>query len=1164
MTDRAASVELPGDGSTVLWDFAFQDGYMDTSHVFAKARDNLTGLETPITVTPEMFEGPFRLRIEPAVGAAQTLIIYRKTPSIPMVDWPHRARIDRDGLEVTIRQPLMVAVENAEAAIDAQAAAEAAIIAAAAAQAAADAIGDAVEDAQAAAQEAEAAKDICEADRVIIEAIYQDLLDNPPADAGIVAQLNKDSALLSADTGNHVTDYTPANGKMVVYNGNSIVSTGLIAFSITSQVGGTASIAADGTFNITNIPDGNDGCIITFRATYAGVNRDKKFSVLKVKSGVPGDDGDDGLPGSNAATVILHKRSPTSPAVPDNDITYTFATAALSGSLDGWSVAIPSGTDPCWAIVASFVGEGVSDTVTPAEWTTPQIIGKNGDDGLSVATVWLFTRTATATPPTKPSTSTTYTFATGVATGMNNGWTQTIPASGGPYRWMISATAAAAAATDVIPNTEWADPAIVAQDGTSGVDGLNTVVLTLYKRAPSAPSGLSGDVTYTFSTAVATGLTNGWQQSIPAGTDPIWAISGSAVSAANTDVITAAEFTSAVKLADSGGDGLNNATVFLFQRTASATPPAKPTSAVTYTFATGVATGGLGSWTQTLPTSGGKYAWLTTATASSTGASDSIPTTEWATVAAVAIDGADGLNSAAVNIYKRSATVPAVPSVTVTYTFSTAALTGLNNGWTQDIPAGTDPLWVTSGSFVSATNTDTLTTGEWPTPIKFVENGLHHATLFLYKRTLTDVAPALLTSTTTYTFDSGILTGMNNGWTQGIPDIAGGPYLWVTTATALATTATDSIPNTEWATVRRMAADGLDGEDGADAVSLGLYCTSQMFTFASDNVTAVPTSQTITFTLVLNNLSGTATWVATKYDANGTSLGAATLGGTGNTRTLTVANFGTAHHLVITATIGSHTDTATLIRLYPGANGQTPVQADLDNDAHTFPADSSGQVTTYAGGSSRMKVYLGLADDSANWTYTKVASTGVTATLGTGADKNLCTVTAMTTAVDSGYVDITATRAGYPTQMRRFSISKAKSAAGTSGLIMNFQCSSSDLELDGVQTATARITLGSDGIITTLDNDIAKTDKRWFAPATAGIGSSYWVMASGSPPATGFTGTLNTWISLNTNPAWILTRTAGQGVGLSSMSIQFIIASDASGTNIVSAGFGILAANQDQ
>jgi hypothetical protein len=242
-------------------------------------------------------------------------------------------------------------------------------------------------------------------------------------------------------------------------------------------------------------------------------------------------------------------------------------------------------------------------------------------------------------------------------------------------------------------------------------------------------------------------------------------------------------------------------------------------------------------------------------------------------------------------------------------------------------------------------------------------------------------------------------------------------------------------------------------------------------------------------------------------------------------------------------------------------DGAFAVVSDLDNSAVTLPATSDGDVTDYSGAKSRLKVYIGLADDSVNWSYTKAASTGITASLGAGADENLLTVTAMSASVDSGYVDVTATKSGYPTQTKRFSIAKAKSAGGTSQLIANFSAASSDLELDGVQTATARVTLGSDGVITYLSNDIAKNDKRWYAPPTAGIGSSYWVLASSS--ATLSSGTLNSWVALGSSPAWILTRTPGQGVGTSSASIQFLIADDSAGTNIVSAGFAILAATQD-
>lgn len=100
----------------------------------------------------------------------------------------------------------------------------------------------------------------------------------------------------------------------------------------------------------------------------------------------------------------------------------------------------------------------------------------------------------------------------------------------------------------------------------------------------------------------------------------------------------------------------------------------------------------------------------------------------------------------------------------------------------------------------------------------------------------------------------------------------------------------------------------------------------------------------------------------------------------------------------------------------------------LTNDSHVLPANSSGTVSSYAGAETSMLVYLGTADDTANWTFTATPVAGVTGTL----SGNKYTITGMT--VDTGYVDITASRSGFSSLVKRFALSKSKQGAtGSTG-----------------------------------------------------------------------------------------------------------------------------------
>lgn len=99
-------------------------------------------------------------------------------------------------------------------------------------------------------------------------------------------------------------------------------------------------------------------------------------------------------------------------------------------------------------------------------------------------------------------------------------------------------------------------------------------------------------------------------------------------------------------------------------------------------------------------------------------------------------------------------------------------------------------------------------------------------------------------------------------------------------------------------------------KQGVTGPRLALVADTQAFTFTDG--AANPGSQTITLTALLNNLSGTATWTTTP---------SVTLGGTGNTRTLSVASFGSNRQVTVEATLGGITDRITVVRLDRDAFG---------------------------------------------------------------------------------------------------------------------------------------------------------------------------------------------------------------------------------------------------
>lgn len=208
-------------------------------------------------------------------------------------------------------------------------------------------------------------------------------------------------------------------------------------------------------------------------------------------------------------------------------------------------------------------------------------------------------------------------------------------------------------------------------------------------------------------------------------------------------------------------------------------------------------------------------------------------------------------------------------------------------------------------------------------------------------------------------------------------------------------------------------AAGARGEAGAAAQALTLLASAQAFTFNGLGV-ATPLGQVITLTALLANLTGSATFTATGYNAAGGSLGSLTLGGTGNSRTLTLANFGAAAYAVVQAAAGGFVDQVTLVRLKDGSDGssgQSPVTGYLTNESHTVATAADGSGGSYGTAGGDFKVFDGTAELGAGVAFSVVAgsvvgidgmaigSDGVYSLTGTTADVGTATLRAVVAGV---------------------------------------------------------------------------------------------------------------------------------------------------------------------
>ena len=165
-------------------------------------------------------------------------------------------------------------------------------------------------------------------------------------------------------------------------------------------------------------------------------------------------------------------------------------------------------------------------------------------------------------------------------------------------------------------------------------------------------------------------------------------------------------------------------------------------------------------------------------------------------------------NSAIVYLYKRS--INEITEIdwaeNLTYDFDNKKLTAAPTGWSEEIPSGSEPLYVTAATASSITAQATISSAEWSTPTLFSTSGLNSKTVLLYKRY--GSTPATPSTEVTYTFSTGaIQPAAPDGWSLTIPTTDGNPC-YVTQATAIGYGETYTIQKNSWSTPTMLAKDG--------------------------------------------------------------------------------------------------------------------------------------------------------------------------------------------------------------------------------------------------------------------------------------------------------------------------------------------------------------------
>lgn len=241
---------------------------------------------------------------------------------------------------------------------------------------------------------------------------------------------------------------------------------------------------------------------------------------------------------------------------------------------------------------------------------------------------------------------------------------------------------------------------------------------------------------------------------------------------------------------------------------------------------------------------------------------------------------------------------------------------------------------------------------------------------------------------------------------------------------------------------------------GSNAKSVSLSYTSQFIRFGTDGA-AKPASQTLSFTATLKNtIDTTATFTAQRFNASNASLGTVTMGGTGNTRTLTETQFGNASYVKVTASAPTDgfSDLVTVIRVQ---DGEAALGGFLTNESMALSADAGGTVASFSSAVGTFKVFYGSTDVTASCTFSVAAQSGCSVTI--NSSTGAYAVTDMT--ADNATATFEAVFGGLTVQK---GLSLAKSKAGDVGVTGYLSNESHVVAAD--QSGTVASFIGSGGV----------------------------------------------------------------------------------------------------
>lgn len=208
--------------------------------------------------------------------------------------------------------------------------------------------------------------------------------------------------------------------------------------------------------------------------------------------------------------------------------------------------------------------------------------------------------------------------------------------------------------------------------------------------------------------------------------------------------------------------------------------------------------------------------------------------------------------------------------------------------------------------------------------------------------------------------------------------------------------------------------------------------TPRMLNVSSNFITVTPTTNAFSTTATSTSPSSIAVRASLSGELRGTvtwsTVPTVAFTVAGNILTLPATSVAAGSTVTVTATLTLYGQTYTSSANI--SHQADTVTSSLSSSAVTISTNTDGTGGTYTGATSTMSVTIGILDDSANWTYAWTVPAGVTAT---GQATRTIAVSAMT--VDNATLTCTATRAGWATQTKSFTISKSKNGSiGTNGV----------------------------------------------------------------------------------------------------------------------------------